>query len=153
MLKKKPVGFAIMDLRQLVIVWRMGKPLDAFSIMALYMLRNTVRSSSLGNLFRAISEKSHRSIIVISGHVSAPAEAALTTSTPSRKPRSRVFHVGATARAGTTFGHGAGGVGCATGRSETVAMAKEASCATASRVILIWRMRDRRVPKISRRGA
>lgn len=33
--KKKPVGLVIMDLRQLVIVWRMGKPLDAFSMIAL----------------------------------------------------------------------------------------------------------------------
>lgn len=116
-------------------------------------VKNTVRISTLVCLFCAISEKSHRSIIVISGHVSAPAEAALTTSTPSRKPRSRVFHVGATVGAGTTFGDGAGGVGRATGRSETVAMAKEASCAMASRVILIRRMRDRRVTKIPRRGA
>lgn len=39
MLKKKPLGLAIMDLRQLVIVSRIGKPLDAFSMMALYKQR------------------------------------------------------------------------------------------------------------------
>lgn len=34
-LKKKPAGRDIMDLRQDVMVWRIGKPFEAFSIMAL----------------------------------------------------------------------------------------------------------------------
>lgn len=39
--------------------------------------------------------RTHRSMIVMSGHVSAPAVPALATSTPSRSPRSFVFHVDA----------------------------------------------------------
>jgi hypothetical protein len=49
--KKKPVGFVIMDLRQLVIVWRMGKPLDAFSIMALYIFSKTLLESQVWDTF------------------------------------------------------------------------------------------------------
>ena len=77
-------------------------------------------------------------MIVISGHVSAPALAALTTSTPSRRPKSFVFHVGAafcvcTGAAGIT-------VDRATERSDTVAIVR-VSCATASRVILMREFR------------
>lgn len=88
--------------------------------------------------------KAHRSIIVIKGHVSAPAVAALATSTPTRNPKSFVFHVDAAVvlaagvvevATGACFG-----VERATGRS-TVAMAKEVSCAAASRVILMRGMR------------
>lgn len=39
MLRKKPLGRVTMDFRQLVIVWRMGNPLEAFSIIALDMTR------------------------------------------------------------------------------------------------------------------
>ena len=39
--------------------------------------------------------KTHRSMIVIKGQVSAPAVAALATSTPSRFPRSLEFQIGA----------------------------------------------------------
>lgn len=35
-LKKKPAGRVIMDLRQDVMVWRIGKPFEAFSMMALH---------------------------------------------------------------------------------------------------------------------
>lgn len=41
-LRKKPVGLAIMDLRQLVIVCWIGKPLEAFSMMALEISKDLV---------------------------------------------------------------------------------------------------------------
>lgn len=79
-------------------------------------------------------------MIAMSGHVSAPAVAALATSTPSRSPRSFVFHVDAVLvfAAGPVAGDTGACLGTegVAGRS-TVAMAKEVSCATASRVMLM----------------
>lgn len=76
-------------------------------------------------------------MIAMSGHVSAPAVAALATSTPSRSPRSFVFHVDAVlvlaGAAGATVCLGVEGV---IGRS-MVAMAEEVSCARTSRVMLM----------------
>jgi hypothetical protein len=83
-LRKKPLGFEIMDLRQVVIVRWMGKPLDAFSMIAL------LTGQRLEKLIWRFG--AYRSMIVINGQVSAPAVAALATSTPSRLPRSFVFH-------------------------------------------------------------
>lgn len=37
MLRKNPLGRDTIDLRQLVIVWRMGNPFEAFSMIALDM--------------------------------------------------------------------------------------------------------------------
>lgn len=45
--KKKPAGLAIMDLRQEVMVWRIGNPLEAFSMIALF--RNSVSFDVLGD--------------------------------------------------------------------------------------------------------
>lgn len=143
MLKKKPAGRDTMDLRQEVMVWRIGKPFEAFSIMALQHERSVSFASSYTSLF-LFMRQTYRSMIVINGHVSAPAVAALATSTPSRSPRSFVFHIGAPV---VFAGEGAVAVAtgpwfgaeCATGRS-TVAIAKEVSCATASRVILMQGM-------------
>lgn len=67
MLRKNEDGFASIDLRQVDMVDWIGKPFDAFSMIA-------------------------RSMMVISGHVNAPAVAALATSTPRRFHRSFVFH-------------------------------------------------------------
>lgn len=71
-------------------------------------------------------------MIVISGHVSAPALAALAKSTPRRRARSFVFHADVGLGEGTAT---AAFVECATGRS--TAIGNDASCATASRDILI----------------
>jgi hypothetical protein len=73
-------------------------------------------------------------MIVISGHVSAPALPALATSTPRRRARSFVFHADVGFLGGGTA-TGAFVVG-ATGRS-IAAIGNDASCATASRDILI----------------
>lgn len=82
-------------------------------------------------------------MIVINGQVNAPAEAALTTSTPRRIPKSLLFHVESAAEdtmVGTAVPDTLDSV---VERSEPFITGKEASCATASRVILIWRRRDR----------
>lgn len=82
MLRKKPAGRATMDRRQEVTVLRMGKPFDAFSMIALLVLAFVIEVSRL----------TYRSITVIRGQVKPPAVTALATSTPSRWPNRLVFH-------------------------------------------------------------
>ena len=45
MLRKKPLGRVTIDLRQLVIVWRIGKPLEAFSMIALTAIVSRAEST------------------------------------------------------------------------------------------------------------
>ena len=134
MLRKKPLGFETIDLRQLEMVCRMGNPFEAFSMMALRGILLAI-SAFLGECIVLLwkSLLTYLSMIVISGHVSAPADAALATSTPSRSPRSFVFHVGAAFWAKGDVTGILGAPGC----SETVVMLRLSCAIGASRVILM----------------
>lgn len=95
MLLKKPAGWRAMDRKHDAMVLRIGKPFAAFSMMALHTDRNRQLSFlSLTLYLRPINSiEAHRSITVITGHVNAPAVAALATSTPNRAPNRSVFQV------------------------------------------------------------
>lgn len=67
-------------------------------------------------------------MIVINGHVSAPAAAALATSTPRRRPKSVVFHIGAAFDAAEPE---LGVFGRATERSDIAVMVREVFTLTA----------------------
>ena len=95
MLLKKPAGWRAMDRKHDAMVLRIGKPFAAFSMMALHTNRN--RQFSFLFLSLSLSQiktiEAHPSITVITGHVNAPAVAALATSTPNRAPNRSVFQV------------------------------------------------------------
>lgn len=102
MLRKKAPGRVRMDAKLEVMVWRMDTPLAAFSMIALGRL--AVSGSSFSHPYIYIDPLSYRSMTVMTGHVKAPAIAALVTSTPNRIANRSVFH----AFFGDTTGTGTG---------------------------------------------
>lgn len=91
MLRKNPAGWRAIDLKHEVMVFRIGRPLAAFSMIAL-RYKCVSFSFSVSLLQRWLIGVMYRSITVITGHVSNPAVAALTISTPNRVPNRSVFH-------------------------------------------------------------
>ena len=91
MLRKNPAGWRAIDLKHEVMVFRIGRPLAAFSMIALHY-RCVSFAFSVSLLQKWLIGAMYRSITVITGHVSNPAVAALTTSTPNRAPSRSVFH-------------------------------------------------------------
>lgn len=88
MLRKNPAGWRAIDLKHEVMVFRIGRPLAAFSMIALQQKYISLSFSASLSLLGC----RYRSITVITGHVNSPAVAALATSTPNRAPSRSVFH-------------------------------------------------------------
>lgn len=88
-LRKKPAGWRAMARKHDARVLRMGKPLAAFSMMALgwSVFLNP------GNQELETRNRVYRSMTVITGQVRIPAVAALAASMPRRGPSRLAFHV------------------------------------------------------------
>lgn len=89
-LRKKAVGRVAMERKQEVMVLRIGKPFEAFSIIAL-LSQYLLPMLPMLPCCHAGESRTYRSIIVITGQVNAPAVTALATSTPNRGPKRSVF--------------------------------------------------------------